>query len=253
MRMRTPLAAMNGMRLSFAPISPPRLPAASASPEPPAAASAGISRRKPHGIVVLTATTAAAEPMSSATAVESQKIAIVRIAVAPARGWMIFNMGFVPFPRRSLRLGDADAWDRDLLEEVRSRDGRGRIGGEFRHELRVRERGSEGGGRLPDGGVEIGRALADRAMKLSRDEAWLPLHKLRVVPPCLKKGRLVRLIEHEDVHEHDGRGVDRKLTFDRESGIQRAQGRHETLRSFWQHDANLLLWSQYRVDIIMSI
>ena len=25
------------------------------------------------------------------------------------------------------------------------------------------------------------------------------------------------LIEHEDVHQHDGRGVDRKLTFDRES------------------------------------
>jgi hypothetical protein len=59
-------------------------------------------------------------------------------------------------------------------------------------------------------------------MKLSRDEAWLPLHELRVVPPSLKKGRLVRLVEHEDVHEHDGRGVDRKLTFDRESGIQRA-------------------------------
>src|SRR5271166_3420255 len=229
--MTTPLAATNGMRLSFAPISPPRRPAASASPEPPAAASAGISRRKPNGIVVLTATTAAAEPMSSTTAVESQKVAIVRIAIAPARGWMIFNMGFVPFPRSSLPLGDADAWDRDLLEEVRSRDGRGRIGGEFRHELRVRERGSEGGGRLPDGGVEIGRALADRAMKLSRDEARLPLHELRVFPPSLKKGRLVRPIEREDIHEHDRRGVDRNLTLDRESRVQWAQQRHETLHS----------------------
>src|SRR5271165_4078918 len=222
MRMTTPLAATNGMRLSFAPISPPRRPAASASPEPPAAASAGISRRKPHGIVVLTAATAAAEPVSSTTAVESQKIAIVRIAIAPARGWMIFNMGFVPFPKSSFRLGDADAWDRDLLEEVRGCNGRGRVVGNLRHELRVRERGAEGGGRFPDGGVEIGRALADRAMKLSGDEARLPLHELRVVPPSLKKGRLVRLVEHEDVHEHDRLSVDRNLTFDRESGIQRA-------------------------------
>src|SRR5271166_1151195 len=44
------------MRLSFAPMRPARRPLTSAKPDPPAAASAGISKMKPHGMAVLTAT-----------------------------------------------------------------------------------------------------------------------------------------------------------------------------------------------------
>src|ERR1700722_5781810 len=119
---------------------------------------------------------------------------------SPQRRACSTRRGAGPRRRPKARLGDADAWDRDLLEKMRSRDGRGRIGGEFRHELGMTERRPKSGGRLPDGGVEIGRALADRTMELGRDEAWLPLHEFRVVPPHLKEGPLIRLIKGEDVH-----------------------------------------------------
>jgi hypothetical protein len=84
-----PLAAIIGMRLIFVQISPVRRPFARIKPEPPAAASAGISNRKLHGMAVLTAVTTAGEANSSAMAVESQNVAIVRIATAPSTGWMI--------------------------------------------------------------------------------------------------------------------------------------------------------------------
>ena len=69
-----PLAAISGMRLSFAPTSPARRPFDKAKPEPPAAISAGISTRKPHGMAVLTATTVECDPNSSAKAVDSQNV-----------------------------------------------------------------------------------------------------------------------------------------------------------------------------------
>jgi hypothetical protein len=58
-------------------------------------------------------------------------------------------------------------------------------------------------------------------MKLGGDEARLPLHEFSVVPPCLEKGRLVRLVEQKHAHKHDRRGVDRKLALNRERRVQR--------------------------------
>jgi hypothetical protein len=91
------LAAISGMRLIFAPTSPARRPFASTKPEPPAAASAGMSNRKPHGMAVLTMVTVVWDANSSLRAVESQKVAIVRIASAPASGWMILVTVLLPF------------------------------------------------------------------------------------------------------------------------------------------------------------
>jgi len=91
------LAAISGMRLSFAPASPPRRPFAKVKPEPPAAMNAGINNRKPHGMTVLTAATIAWDANSSERAVEIQKVVIVRSASAPAIGWIVFNI-FLPFP-----------------------------------------------------------------------------------------------------------------------------------------------------------
>src|SRR6185503_4607401 len=97
-----PLAAISGMRLIFAPTSPVRRPLANAKPEPPAAISAGISNRKPHGIAVLTLMMIASDANISARVVESQNVAIVRIASAPATGWMILSMALLPFRQTCL-------------------------------------------------------------------------------------------------------------------------------------------------------
>jgi hypothetical protein len=78
-------------------------------------------------------------------------------------------------------------------------------------------------GRLPDGIVQVSRAFADRTVKLGRNEARLPLHKQRVVPPDLEEGLFVRVVEREHVHQHDWGGFDRELTFDREGRVQGAQ------------------------------
>ena len=96
-------------------------------------------------------------------------------------------MAFQTVSTSSLRLRDARPLYRDLFEQVRGRDGRGRIGGEFRHELWMCERSPEVGGRFPDGIVEVSRALADRAVKRGRNEARLPLHEQRIVPPSLEE------------------------------------------------------------------
>src|SRR4051812_37832698 len=111
MSTRRPLAAINGMRLSFVPIRPACRPFANAKPEPPAAISAGTSNRKPQGMAVLTCATVACVANSSDRAVESQKIAIVMIATAPAAGWMILIMTLL----QSVRLEDTDVRHRDLL------------------------------------------------------------------------------------------------------------------------------------------
>lgn len=174
-------------------------------------------------MAVLTVMTVAGDANSSLRAVESQKVAIVRIATVPATGWMILIMGFPPALPARFDLRDADVWHRDLLEKVRRSDGRGRIGGEFRREFRMRERSPKGSGRFPDGLVQISRAFADSPMKLGRYEARLPFHERRIVLPDLEEGRFVGLVEREQVDEHDRRGIERDLTFDRESGIQRAQ------------------------------
>jgi len=77
---------MIGMRLIFALISAARRPFASANPDPPAAAKAGISNTKPHGIAVFTLVTTDWEASNSLMAVENQNVAIVRSAMTPATG-----------------------------------------------------------------------------------------------------------------------------------------------------------------------
>lgn len=48
-------------------------------------------------MAVLTAMTVAPHANSSLRVVESQKVAIVRIATAPATGWIILLMALLPF------------------------------------------------------------------------------------------------------------------------------------------------------------
>src|SRR5690606_2915839 len=86
---------MNGMRRALAPTSPARRPPARRNPVPPVAASAGMSRMKPQGIAGLTATTVASDANNSEMTVESQKVAIVSSATAPATGWMTLAMVFL--------------------------------------------------------------------------------------------------------------------------------------------------------------
>jgi len=78
-RTRSPFVAISGMRLSFVAISPTRRPFDNTNPEAPAVTSAGISKRNPHGIAVLTAVTSSFEPNNSVRTVENQKVAIVRM------------------------------------------------------------------------------------------------------------------------------------------------------------------------------
>ena len=59
-------------------------------------------------------------------------------------------------------------------------------------------------------------------------------HEDGIVVPGFEKGLLVRFIEREHVHQHDGAPIDRDLTFDREGGVERAQQRHDMV--------NLVVW-----------
>src|SRR4029077_4193845 len=108
-------------------------------------------------------------------------------------------------------------------------------------------------GRFPDGVVEIGRAFAESAVKLGGDEARLALHESSIVLPSLEKGLLVRFIQRDHIHQHDGAGLDCDLTFEREGGVERAQQRHVgapfllgCMMSIW-YDA------MSHIDILMSI
>ena len=107
----------------------------------------------------------------------------------------------------------------------------------------MRERSPELCGRFPDGVVQIGRAVADRTVKLGRDEARLLLHERRIVLPGLEEGRLVRLVERENVHQHDGGGIERELTLDGEGRVQWSHQRHDKaptvgcLMSMWYDGA----------------
>ena len=80
-RTRRPFAANSGIRFSFVAISPTRRPFDNANPEAPTATSAGISNRNPYGIACLTAVMTSLEPNDSVRTVESQKVAIVRMAI----------------------------------------------------------------------------------------------------------------------------------------------------------------------------
>src|SRR5258708_2066589 len=125
---------------------------------------------------------------------------------------------------------------------MRRGDGRGRIGRELRPELRMRERSPEVCGRFPDRIVQISRAFADRAVKLCRDETRLPFHEVGIDLPGPEEGWFVRLVEREHVHQHDGGGIDRDLTVDREGRIKWAHERHDRLRSCWLYGVKLIRW-----------
>src|SRR5215468_3390779 len=137
-------------------------------------------------------------------------------------------------------LCDADVGHRDLLEQVRGSDGRGRVSRQFGSELRMAECSPEVSGRFPDCIIEIRRAFAESAVKLGGDEARLALHESGVVLPSLEKGLLVGVIEREHIHQHDGAGLDRDLAFDREGGIERAQQQHGGSLSTWLHNVYLV-------------
>src|SRR6202008_1701306 len=106
-------------------------------------------------------------------------------------------------PLNDCALRDADAWYRDLLEQMRRGNRRGWIGRELRPELRMGECGAEVGGRLPDRAIQIGRAFTDRAVKLRGDEARLALHEGGVILPDFEKALLIGRIEREHVHQHN--------------------------------------------------
>ena len=93
---------------------------------------------------------------------------------------------------------------------------------------------------FPDRAIEIGRTVADRAVKLGGDEARLLLHERSIALPGLEEGLLIGLVECEDVHQHDGGGIECELTFDRKRRVQGAQQRHIGLRSLWYYDVNLV-------------
>jgi hypothetical protein len=120
-------------------------------------------------------------------------------------------------------LCDADVGHRDLLEQVWGSDDRGRITRQFGSELWMAECSPVASGRFPDRIIEIRRAFAESAVKLGGDEARLALHESSVVLPSLEKGLLVRFIERDHIHQHDGAGLDCDLAFDREGGVERAQ------------------------------
>jgi len=60
-------------------------------------------------------------------------------------------------------------------------------------------------------------------MKLCRNEALLAPHEVCIILPDLPEGLFACLVEREDVHEHDGGGIDIALTFYRKSRIHWAQ------------------------------
>ncbi len=100
--------------------------------------------------------------------------------------WMsrnLWEVGINHCRRPPCRSSDTDVRRRDLLEKMRRGDGGGRVSRDSRPEIRMRERRFESGGRLPNGMVQVGRTIAERAVKLGRDEARLTLHERRIVPP----------------------------------------------------------------------
>ena len=56
-----------------------------------------MSKKNPQGMAVLTAIMVASDANNSLSAVESQKVAIVKVASMPATGWIIFVMALLAF------------------------------------------------------------------------------------------------------------------------------------------------------------
>jgi len=52
-------------------------------------------------------------------------------------------------------------------------------------------------------------------MQLRRYESGLLLHERRIGLPGFQKSRLIRLVQTEEIHQHDRAGVERDLALDR--------------------------------------
>ena len=118
-----------------------------------------------------------------------------------------------------------------IVETVRGRNGGRRIRRELGEELGMGERRAESRCVLPYRIVQVGRAIADGAMKLGRDETRLALHELGIVFPCRQKGRLISSIQREHVDEDHGFSLDAELLLDGELLIHGLQERHAGFRS----------------------
>src|SRR6185369_11340475 len=95
------------------------------------------------------------------------------------------------------QLRHANACYRDLLKQMRARDGGCGIDRNLGAEFRVRERSAEMCVGFPNCVIEIGRAVANGAVELGRDEARLPFHESGIVLPALQEALLVRSVERE--------------------------------------------------------
>src|SRR5712691_11299447 len=104
---------------------------------------------------------------------------------------------------RGVMLGQADARDGDLGEDVRRGDGAVGVGCGAGLELGRAERPAERLGGLPDGHVDEGRAASGAAVQLGGNEAGLLLHECSVVGPYLEEVLGVGGRQGELVDEHD--------------------------------------------------
>jgi hypothetical protein len=84
------------------------------------------------------------------------------------------------------------------------------------------ERGAEVCRRFPNGIVEVGWAVTESSVELRGNKAWLPLHKLRVIPPGFEKSRLISFVENERVRQDDRICIDRNLALDRKGRVEGA-------------------------------
>jgi hypothetical protein len=84
--MRSPFAAIQGMRRFFRWILTSCEDLAKLNPDAPVTINAGTSRRNPHGIASFTALIAAAEAESSEMAVDVQKVRMITKPIIPATG-----------------------------------------------------------------------------------------------------------------------------------------------------------------------
>lgn len=116
----------------------------------------------------------------------------------------------------------------------------------------MRECGPEIGGRRPDCIIEVRRALPNRLMELSRDEAGLALYECRIVLPDIEKVLLVRFVERKHVHQHDRAGFDCDLTLNRKRG---SKGRNSDMMAPLELDVPCRygIMMSYYIDMIVSI
>src|SRR5581483_3521764 len=108
---------------------------------------------------------------------------------------MVIEGGTCCFGALGAWLWDADARHRDLLEQMWRRNCRGRIARELCQELGVGEGRAEMGCRFPNSVVQVGRVLADGAMKLRGNEARLTFHESGIIFPNFEEALLIGFVD----------------------------------------------------------